>query len=114
MPNPGADFYSELGSRVREARRAIGLTQSALAQAAGLTRASVANIEAGRQKILAHHLVSIAAATGTKPEALLPGRPPERVDAAKVARQELDKPQADWVSAVLQHAADQPDEGRRR
>lgn len=39
-----------------------GMSQSDLGDAVGLSRASVANIEAGRQRMLAHTLVELAAA----------------------------------------------------
>lgn len=40
-----------LGARVRFLRRSAGLRQSDLAEKVGLTRASIANIEAGRQAL---------------------------------------------------------------
>jgi transcriptional regulator with XRE-family HTH domain len=49
-------FYRDLGSRIRRARLARRLTQQQLADALGLTRTSVANLEAGRQRVPAHTL----------------------------------------------------------
>lgn len=40
-----------VGARVADARKAAGLTQKALSEVLGLTRTSVANIEAGRQAL---------------------------------------------------------------
>ena len=55
-------LYKEIGRRIREARKAKNVTQSELAEAIGLTRTSVTNIEKGRQKLLVHSLFEIAAA----------------------------------------------------
>lgn len=43
-------------------RSALGLTQSEVAAVIGVSRASVANIEAGRQKLYVHQLYTIARA----------------------------------------------------
>lgn len=45
-------FYSRFGAAVRYWRKKRNLTQSSLAEALRLSRASIANIENGRQKIL--------------------------------------------------------------
>lgn len=55
-------FYRAVGAKVAEARTMRGMSQNDLAEAVGLSRASVANIEAGRQRMLAHTLVELAAA----------------------------------------------------
>ena len=65
-------FYAEVGSLIRRAREARGLTQQALASLASLTRVSVTNIEMGRQKIMLHTLVDFAAALKVAPGELLP------------------------------------------
>ena len=47
-----ADFdelYSELGRKIRHVRESKQLTQGELAKRLGISRASVVNIEAGRQ-----------------------------------------------------------------
>lgn len=66
-------YYAEYGSRVREARKAVGITQDELARVLGLTRASVANIEAGRQKQLADQVITTANQLGVDPRWLLTG-----------------------------------------
>lgn len=45
------EFYVAVGARIRAARRAHRLTQQALADVIGLSRASVVNIERGKQAI---------------------------------------------------------------
>lgn len=77
------DFYEELGRRIREAREAAGLTQEELALRLTLSRASVANIERGNQRVALHKFVEIAQALGVDPMRLLP-RPEGR--AARIGR----------------------------
>lgn len=55
-------FYIELGHWIRHNRELEGLSQSQLAKNIGHTRASIANMEAGKQRILSHQLTSIARA----------------------------------------------------
>jgi transcriptional regulator with XRE-family HTH domain len=96
-------FYKDLGSRIRAVRDEVGLTQTTLAGATGLTRASVANIEAGRQKVLVHHLVTIATALDVEPQALLPGDQPAAGDVERLHRT-LPKSQGAFLTAVLKSA----------
>jgi transcriptional regulator with XRE-family HTH domain len=70
--NARAEFYAEVGRRVRMAREAAGLTQDALADQVELSRTSVTNIEKGRQKIALHTLCRVASAVGVEPASLLP------------------------------------------
>lgn len=66
------DIYRNLGDRIRRYRKGIGQTQAQTAAQIGISRASLANIEAGRQQILVHHLYAIAAALQLdSPEVLL-------------------------------------------
>ena len=70
----GQDLYREIGRRIRRLRKAAGQTQEQLATQVGVSRASIANIEAGRQNFLLHNIYAIAEALdlGT-PVSLLPG-----------------------------------------
>jgi transcriptional regulator with XRE-family HTH domain len=65
------DFYRELGSRVRRSR-GDRLTQQMLADRVGLSRAAIANIELGRQRVAAHMLLTFADALDVDPIDLLP------------------------------------------
>ncbi|HEX3778613.1 MAG TPA: helix-turn-helix domain-containing protein [Pseudonocardiaceae bacterium] len=69
-PSP---YEVDLGGRIAQARQAAALTQAELADHLNLTRSSVANIEAGRQAILAERVVQIGEATGTDARWLLTG-----------------------------------------
>lgn len=66
-------IYGAFGNAVSTRRKALGLTQSQLAGKVGMSRASIANIESGRQNILLHHVYSLATALNfTKVAELLP------------------------------------------
>jgi len=65
-------FYEQVGQKVRNARAHEGVTQSQLADAVGLTRTSITNLEAGRQHIPLHLLARIAAVLKTRTGDLLP------------------------------------------
>ncbi len=56
------DVYKLLGSRAATRRKQLKLKQEDVAKQIGLSRASVANLETGRQKILLHHVYKLAAA----------------------------------------------------
>jgi len=64
-------FYARLGSRIRELRDALGMTQQDLADQLNLARTSVTNIERGRQRILADQLQAVASALQTNCDDLL-------------------------------------------
>lgn len=55
-------FYKELGRRIQQARQQRGLSQERLGRLLrpATTRASIGNIEAGKQRVLVHTLVQIA------------------------------------------------------
>jgi len=55
-------IYRNLGKRIKDLRKGIGRTQDQIAKQVGISRASLANIEAGRQKLLVHHLFELAEA----------------------------------------------------
>jgi DNA-binding XRE family transcriptional regulator len=57
-------FYKSVGTNIRKARIKKGITQEQLADAMGISRVSIVNIEAGRQKLLLHHILNIAEALG--------------------------------------------------
>lgn len=58
------DFYRELGQRMQAARKALGITQEGLATMFDLTRASIANMEQGRQRAPLHTVVRMAGMLG--------------------------------------------------
>jgi transcriptional regulator with XRE-family HTH domain len=68
-------LYVEIGARVRGARKQRGWSQADLAHAVNLTRSSIANLEAGRQRSLIHVALLIAQALGVPVDTLLPSGP---------------------------------------
>lgn len=62
-----------VGARIRIVREALGLSQGDLAKRVGLARASVTNIEIGRQRLLLDGVEEFARALGTTPKHLLKG-----------------------------------------
>lgn len=60
--------WSDVGSRLTEARMQRGLTQAQLAQAIGLERTALAKIEAGQRKISALELAALASELGRRLE----------------------------------------------
>lgn len=60
------DLYMALGRKVAAARKRLGLTQAELAAQISLTRASVANIETGRQRVMLHDVFALVEALGGK------------------------------------------------
>ena len=71
-PRDVEEFYEDFGHRVRAAREEAQLTQEDLGKLLGLTRSSIANIEAGRQRVLLHTIVLIAQGTGVPTQDLMP------------------------------------------
>jgi transcriptional regulator with XRE-family HTH domain len=53
-------IYRGLGENIAARRKQLGMKQADLAMQVGLSRASIANIEVGRQKILLHHVYRLA------------------------------------------------------
>jgi transcriptional regulator with XRE-family HTH domain len=70
---PSEEFtvYARIGRRVQLLRKERGMTQAALASLVSLTRASIVNIERGRQKFLVHTLIQMARALGVSTTELL-------------------------------------------
>ena len=66
------ELYDRLGALIRSRRKKLLLTQHDLAARIGISRASLANIETGRQTVLVHHLYAFATALDLSPSDLLP------------------------------------------
>jgi len=66
-------IYEAVGKKIRNFREKDHQTQAQLAGQIGISRASLANIEAGRQQVLLHHIFAIAEALELdSPASLLP------------------------------------------
>lgn len=99
-------IYSDVGSRIARARRATGLSQQKLADAVRMTRTSIVNVEAGRQRAPLHLLWQIAAVLGVEVAELVP----TKADLATVsAPLQLDA----TVVALIEQAAANDDSTKR-
>jgi transcriptional regulator with XRE-family HTH domain len=54
------EIYRLIGAAIATRRKRMRLKQSEVAAEIGLTRASLANIEKGRQKVMLHHVYRLA------------------------------------------------------
>jgi DNA-binding XRE family transcriptional regulator len=73
-----------LGQRIRARRNEVGMLQSHLAQQVGLTRSSIANVEAGRQQLPFLTAKRVAGALGTTIGALAGEEPMTAVPVVSV------------------------------
>lgn len=100
-------IYTEFGQRLRNARKAVQLTQDALAERVGLSRTSITNIEQGRQHISLHKAYLLASAVGIRTSQLLPDEkseaPNSDVLSADILRRlpGLAKEGQDWVKRIM-------------
>ena len=93
-------FYQEVGRRIHKRRSVQGMSQEALGQKLipSVTRASIANIESGHQRVLAHTLVQFAEVLDVELMELIPplrqnGQPPpiKKVEAELAEKLQLSK-----------------------
>lgn len=96
-------IYPVIGQRIRRRRKNLQLTQEALAPRLGMSRASLANIETGRQRLLVDQLYSVAEALNLTPGDLLPAMKstetpaPEKLPLPK----DLNAKQKEQIKALL-------------
>ena len=74
MPRSPQALDALVGRRIGERRRAIGLSQTALAERLGISPQQVQKYEAGQNRISASRLNDIARALGVAPGDLFPER----------------------------------------
>ena len=67
----GESHLIKLGGAVRAARKARGLSQESLADAAGIDRSHMGKIERGERNVTLLNIVRVAAALNAKPSELL-------------------------------------------
>lgn len=98
-----AGIYIEIGRAISVRRRTFKLTQADLAQRVGISRASIANIEVGRQRLLVHQLYLLAAALELDdPHMLMPMAAPKRaVPKAPIGNAPLTQRQRDQVDLFI-------------
>ena len=111
----GDALYRAFGSAVSTRRKALDLTQADLAGKVNMSRASIANIESGRQNVLLHHAYALAAALDfAKVSELLPPMPQKPLGeelkmtlsnqtlSKKTLSQDAEAQVADLISSALQ------------
>jgi transcriptional regulator with XRE-family HTH domain len=107
---PVEPFYVELGRRIQKRRSAQGMSQEALGRELKppVTRASIANIESGQQRVLAHTLVQLAKALEVELMELIPPphqdgqqSPAKEVEAELAEKLQLPKKQIKELTARI-------------
>jgi transcriptional regulator with XRE-family HTH domain len=103
-------FTSEYGQRVNLARRSAGLTQTELGDAVGLSRSSVANVEAGRQASTAEQVAQVAETLGFPAGWLLVGDSTWTPPSARLTRDQMRQiaAQLNACASTLAKAAQPP------
>lgn len=94
-------LHKRIGLFIASRRNSLGLKQEQLAASVGISRASLANIERGRQSVLVHHLYAIAKALGLQPGQLLPQVDDVESDDALPMPRDLKPDQIKAVSLVF-------------
>lgn len=101
MAVSNSDFYERLGAAIRKGREGAGLTQSDLARLLDLSRTTVTNIEAGRQRLLADQLRDIASVLGVQADELLPKKSRQAHKSTSADIQALEMPNvARFIAAM--------------
>lgn len=77
-PAPVSKAATQFGERVRTRRHDLGLSQEALADAAGLHWTFVGQVERGRRNLTLHNILKIAAGLKVDPGELVKGLKPPR------------------------------------
>ena len=96
------DVYKRFGEMIKKYRIAMNLTQEDLGRRVDLSRASIANIEVGRQKVALHQVYVFAKQLNISPEELLL-KDDEFVEEDYLPVVSAKKDQ-EWVSAILKGA----------
>lgn len=93
MPQEEKKFFAELGARVAELRKGLGLTQQQLADALDTTQQQVASYEVARLRIPASMLPRLARVLGVTLEALIGDeqRPAAKRGPAPKLQQQLER-----------------------
>lgn len=99
-------FYREFGRRVSARRAVLKITQSEVGERIGASRASVANIEGGRQRIHVHHVYALARALKFDDlTELLPNEvPADASDDLVEARHEVSSVQQAQIESIVRNA----------
>ena len=107
QPHP---IYQRIGFEIAKRRKALRLTQQNLADAVGISRPSVANIERGEQRVFFDQIIEIASYLGaTSVDSLLnTGFDPLSSDhqGTNISGVKLNRTQKNEVKAILKELDD--------
>lgn len=92
-------MYPLIGAIIRAKRREKDLPQDGLAKRMGLSRATLANMESGRQRILVHQLYLLADVLSCKIEDFLP---PLHTDPEQQSRLKFSEPVSNKQRLLLE------------
>lgn len=93
--------------RIKEKREQVGLTQGQLAEAIGMTRTSITNIESGKTHVQLVTLVDIAYKLGVKldyflPQELLSDKEDKnKIDYTPFFSEDINKEDVDYISDLI-------------
>lgn len=95
-------LYQQFGQRLAEFRKSRNMSQQDLADGIGLTNTSIANIEAGRQRVYLHQLFRIANAFGVTLNDIMTA-PSSRAWKEYVVSREpgISEPAAKWIARII-------------
>ena len=105
-------FLKDLGERIRELRKAHGLTQGELAKRLGVTQALIASYESARRAIPLRKLCALAEALGISLEEIIgdgaprrrkPG-PPSKIEQKLVEIEKLPRGEQQFILRMLDNA----------
>ena len=104
--------YRHIGALIRSRRKQLkpSLTQEKLAQRLGISRASLANIETGRQSVLVHQLYDFAQALGLSPSDFLApvNVPADRAEWGALLPEDLNPQQKEQIARLLGQTQAEP------
>ncbi len=66
-------IYGMVAAKIRHLRQTLDITQDDLAKRTGMSRPSIVNIEAGRQRVQLHDIETFANAFATTPRNFIKG-----------------------------------------
>ncbi|MCU1508357.1 MAG: family transcriptional regulator [Glaciihabitans sp.] len=82
MPEPTSDATRIFGSRVRENRQRLGISQETLAELSGVHWTFVGQVERGTRNLSLHNIIKIAAGLDIDPSVLVEGIGGDAIPAA--------------------------------
>ena len=107
-------FYKKFGRNIKDLREKAGLTQDQLAKKLDLTRASVSNVEVGKQSVLAHRIPDFARALDVQIADLFPAIPVQEENQLDLADQLKEVAGAIAVQSMVQRILKEANKRRQK